>query len=64
MPTTASAVFDISMPARPTSHQTRAAATGTNGHDNREIQDLSTGSRMTADISLRQAALAGGLGLL
>ena len=53
-----------SVPAPTTNHQTRAAATRTTSHDNREGQDPSTGSRITADISLRQAALAGGLGLL
>jgi uncharacterized membrane protein len=62
MPTTVRAVSDISVPAPLTNHQTRPGASRTNA--NNGPQDISKGSRSTADISLSQAALAGGLGLL
>src|SRR5207245_2026546 len=54
MSTTVRSIADVSVPG----------ASRTNGHDDGGTQDISVGSRLTADISLRQAALVAGLGLL
>jgi hypothetical protein len=56
MSTTVGSIVDISVPG--------ASQTNGHGHDDRGIQGISAGSRMPADISLRQAALVAGLGLL
>ena len=64
MPTIVRPVSDVSIPAPSTNQQTRAVANRPSGHDASGIQDISLDSHMTADISPRQAALVGGLGLL
>jgi hypothetical protein len=54
MTSTVRSVSNVSMPV----------ASRTNGHDDQGMQDAPLPSRGAADISLRQAALAAGLGLL